>query len=739
MASLQRNFRQLRVEQNLSLQQVASLVGIDATYLSKIERGITKPSSSVVLKIESILGYKTFENIAEQNGSSYISNGIDPRNKLNNLNGKEWIQETKTVWNQKGLGANHEQTKYEKMHPAPFSYQDIARLIRFFTKPGMLILDPFCGVGSTLKAAAIEGRSGLGVELIEKWAEIAKLRLAEEVPDASKQQVWCMDTRDALDLVSDETVDFIVTSPPYWGILNKKADHKTTRVRLNNGLSKNYSDSERDLANIPDYDDFLVQLSALINSWGSKLKRGSYFALIVSDFKHGDKYYSFHSDIYQRLSESELILQGIVILNQNHKGLYPYGYPYAFVPNIHHQYILLFRRFDPKKKKNQTDKRILNPNVSKARIPVDLHSAIQQLRKLPYTKGNMASRHWGHLRHSICSFPSKMKPALASTLVSLFSNSDSVVLDPFSGSGTISFEASLQGRRSIASDLSPLAFVISRAKINPPRQDEVTALIKDLSAYIKKVGGTIAVADMELEIKSFFHGKTAREIMASRRYLRKKTNNFTEGDAALFVTACLAHILHGNRPYALSRRSHNIIPIPPKGPFEYKSVVDSLNDKAKRMMEAPLPETFLPGRVFQESASAIPLQDECIDSIITSPPFFGTTEFLRQNRIRNWLVGWNYKTQEENKEFFLEHFKGVDGYPPIIKELMRLLKSGGVLVFHVGIVKERNMAEMLLPVMTGNGLKYIDEVWEDTSSLESHGRTDRGGTHKHGFIVYQKP
>ena len=95
---------------------------------------------------------------------------LHSRNKLNDLTGKEWIQETNTIWFQKGLGKNHAHAKIEQQHPAPFSFQDIARLVRFFTKAGNLVPDPFCGVASTLKACAITGREGTGIELIPKWA-----------------------------------------------------------------------------------------------------------------------------------------------------------------------------------------------------------------------------------------------------------------------------------------------------------------------------------------------------------------------------------------------------------------------------------------------------------------------------------------------------------------------------------------------------------------------------------------
>ena len=90
---------------------------------------------------------------------------VSEKNKLNSLTGKEWIQLTKSFWFQKGLGKNHCDTKFELEHPAPFSYQDIEKLILMFTKPNMVVLDPFCGIASTLKAAAICNRNAIGIEI----------------------------------------------------------------------------------------------------------------------------------------------------------------------------------------------------------------------------------------------------------------------------------------------------------------------------------------------------------------------------------------------------------------------------------------------------------------------------------------------------------------------------------------------------------------------------------------------
>lgn len=279
---------------------------------------------------------------------------VDPRNKLNELTGSEWIPLTKSFFYQKGLGAKHPHAQIERQHPAPFSFQDISQLVRFFTKEGMTVLDPFGGVGSTAKAAAVNNRKAVSIELQQHWHELAVERLETEVGPgtASQHTLINADSRTALETLETESVDFVVTSPPYWGILNKKADHKVRNGRIAHNLATNYSDDDpSDLANIADYQEFLNQLvEDFLLASARALKATKYMCLVVSDFRSKSKFVSFHSDLIQALDGKEipdggtLSLQGVKVLLQNHKSLLPYGYPFAYVENIHHQYILIFRK-----------------------------------------------------------------------------------------------------------------------------------------------------------------------------------------------------------------------------------------------------------------------------------------------------------------------------------------------------------------------------------------------------------
>ena len=267
-------------------------------------------------------------------------------NKLNDLTAKEWLPETISVWMQRGLGKGHAEAEIERLHPAPFSFTDVSRLVSFFTKQGHTVLDPFVGVGSTLKACAITGRKGIGIELNPTYVDLTKQRLKKELEPGlflpEEQRVIQGDAREVVRTLPDESIDFVVTSPPYWCILHKE-DHKAKQERTNHNLQARYSDDPRDLGNIKSYDDFLDELTAILAQCTRVLKKGKYMAVIVSDFREKKQFHMFHADLANRLEEKGFMLKGITILYQRHKRIFPYGYPAAFVSNIHHQYIVILQ------------------------------------------------------------------------------------------------------------------------------------------------------------------------------------------------------------------------------------------------------------------------------------------------------------------------------------------------------------------------------------------------------------
>lgn len=315
-----------------------------------IEEGLLEPNIDGKKKSYRVSELEEF--IKTDRYQELVNGTVDPRNSLNDLTGKEWLPETKSFFYQKGLGANHPEAQIEKLHPAPYSFQDISHLVNFFTKKGMNVLDPFGGVGSTAKACEVNGRKCTSIELSPVWHNLSIKRLETEVGEGTSKNHNFIngDSCEKLLKIASESMDFMVTSPPYWGILNKQ-DQKVKKNRVANNLETKYSESERDLGNVENYEQFLeILVNKVFLQCARTLKYGKYMAIVVSDFRDQSDYISFHSDLIHELNKAQipegglLKLQGTKILLQNHKSLLPYGYPFSYVENIHHQYVLIFKK-----------------------------------------------------------------------------------------------------------------------------------------------------------------------------------------------------------------------------------------------------------------------------------------------------------------------------------------------------------------------------------------------------------
>ena len=195
---------------------------------------------------------------------------------------------------------------------------------------------------------------------------------------------------------------------------------------------------------------------------------------------------------------------------------------------------------------------------------------------LPHQKGEFAKRNWGHPLHSLCSYQGKMKPSLAAHLVKVFATPGGRILDPFSGVGTIPFEAALYGVKSWGFDISLPAVHITTGKIEKWDSLECSNTVNNLEDYLQSNEvRTQDIASAEgirfnKALTLYFHKKTLNEVLLSRRYFLENTpKNASES----LVYSCLLHILHGNRPYALSRRSHPITPFAPTGVSEYRPLI----------------------------------------------------------------------------------------------------------------------------------------------------------------------
>lgn len=262
-----------------------------------------------------------------------------PVRRANDLDGRTWTRYSISIWSD----IRKTPDEIALGHPAIFPQQLVTRLIECFTRSDeKVILDPFMGSGSTIVAADRMGRTGIGFETSAEYYNLAARRLYNrELFQTSEltSQLYLVDARRMLEFLKPESVDLVITSPPYWDILSQKrtADYKETR---------DYGNAPGDLSRIADYNEFLKELSQVFEKVYQVLKPSKYCIVIVMDLRKKDKFYPFHSDIADFMQEIGFIYDDIIIWDRRHEynNMRPLGYPSVFRINKAHEYILIFKK-----------------------------------------------------------------------------------------------------------------------------------------------------------------------------------------------------------------------------------------------------------------------------------------------------------------------------------------------------------------------------------------------------------
>lgn len=92
------------------------------------------------------------------------------------INSKEFIDYTTKLWN---ISSSVIKNKNIYQHPAMFPEELVHRLLKLFSYKTDLVLDPFCGSGTTCAVAKKLNRNYIGIDQSEKYCKIAEDRLSE--------------------------------------------------------------------------------------------------------------------------------------------------------------------------------------------------------------------------------------------------------------------------------------------------------------------------------------------------------------------------------------------------------------------------------------------------------------------------------------------------------------------------------------------------------------------------------
>ena len=271
-------------------------------------------------------------------------------NKLNDMTGREWTFFINSVFttHYPTNGKDSYAHNIRKVHPTPKPPQLMKDIISFFTKEGEMVFDSFMGVGGTLLGAALCNRKAAGIDINPKYVNAYKEAAKElELP------VYKTSIGDSLKILNNHTkmnrlldnkeISLLLIDPPYSNMMSKE---KTgADIDVYGKIATPFSESKNDLGNMG-RKDFLEKLKQSIELALPYLKHKGYVVMFIKDLQPLKKETNLlHAEVIQKVNEiPNLYYKGLKIWADESTKLYPYGYPFTFVANQIHQYILVFRK-----------------------------------------------------------------------------------------------------------------------------------------------------------------------------------------------------------------------------------------------------------------------------------------------------------------------------------------------------------------------------------------------------------
>lgn len=279
---------------------------------------------------------------------------------FNGLCASEWAELSKSVWND----VSSARKKKHLDHGATYPEKLCERLIAMYSNQSDVVLDPFLGTGTTVIAAIKSHRNSIGIELTDRFYNVAAEAIDEET---SSQQMSLLshknelgnyklfkgDCLEVLKKIPDNNVQLTITSPPYADLIHKVVEDRTFHhkksafVSDNNATTNLYSEDERDLGNMS-MDVYIKKVEFIMKELYRVTKPGGYNVWVVKDFrdtKNKIPYVDLHSKIVEAGQKAGFKYHDLIIWDQNqHRKLVLLGYPSVFYVNQNHSFIVVLRK-----------------------------------------------------------------------------------------------------------------------------------------------------------------------------------------------------------------------------------------------------------------------------------------------------------------------------------------------------------------------------------------------------------
>lgn len=285
------------------------------------------------------------QTIIFPNGDKYQIN-----NAINNLSATEWLNFTTSVFSTfySTNGKDSFAHNIRKIHPSPKPPQLMKNIIEFFTKENELVFDYFMGVGGSLLGAGLCNRKAIGIDLNQTYLDAYK-KASREI-NVQEFPCICGDCLEILankekmnEILKSEKISLVLIDPPYANMMSKEKTGADINVYGN--IATPFTNDDRDFGNCS-VDDFFISLKKSVELVLPYVKKHGYVVVFIKDLQPYKKQTNIlHARIIEQLNTiNTLNYKGLKIWADRSAKLFPYGYPFSFVANQIHQYIMIFRK-----------------------------------------------------------------------------------------------------------------------------------------------------------------------------------------------------------------------------------------------------------------------------------------------------------------------------------------------------------------------------------------------------------
>lgn len=171
-------------------------------------------------------------------------------------------------------------------------------LILKYTNENDIVLDPFCGSGTTLIESKLLKRYSVGIDINDKALNIANNRIKFEYNSKYLPKLIKADSTALKGVITDNRVDFIFAHPPYADIIKYSDDLKSDISRLS-------------------LEGFLTQIELFSKECFRILKQGKICSILIGDIRKNKNVVPLGSYLMNIFIQSGFTLKEIIIKEQH--------------------------------------------------------------------------------------------------------------------------------------------------------------------------------------------------------------------------------------------------------------------------------------------------------------------------------------------------------------------------------------------------------------------------------------